>query len=159
MRVQATAKQLAEALPDVPQATLYRNLTAMTQDGILKVASERKVRGTIEKSYAVINPDCNLMNEKLAENNGEVYFQIFANFIAGLMREFKEYTAKDKIDIVNDGSGFSVAPLYLTKEELAGILTKFNELAVPHLNNKPGGSRRLYSIATIITPPKAADNI
>ena len=37
---QATARHLADAFGDIPQATLYRNLKKMLNDGILKVVEE-----------------------------------------------------------------------------------------------------------------------
>ena len=49
---QATAKHLSDTFGDIPQATLYRNLKKMLNDGILKVVDETQIRGTVEKSYA-----------------------------------------------------------------------------------------------------------
>ena len=58
---QTTAKHLADVLSDIPQATLYRNLKKMLNDGILKVVEETQVRGTVERTYALafdLNRDC-----------------------------------------------------------------------------------------------------
>src|SRR5215472_7084155 len=52
-RRQLTAHQLSERLPDIPQATLYHHLGKLTQAGLLRVVSERQVRGAVEKRYAL----------------------------------------------------------------------------------------------------------
>ena len=46
-----TAQQLVRLLPDVPQTTLYRQLNLLTRHGVLEVAEERRVRGTVERVY------------------------------------------------------------------------------------------------------------
>ena len=72
---QATAKHLSDTFGDIPQATLYRNLKKMLNDGILKVVDETQIRGTVEKTYA---PAFNLNEDFesiLAENSGTLYMQ------------------------------------------------------------------------------------
>lgn len=48
-----TARELAERLADVPQATLYRHLGALTDGGVLRVVEERRVRGAVERVFAL----------------------------------------------------------------------------------------------------------
>jgi DNA-binding transcriptional ArsR family regulator len=48
-----TARQIAAALPDVAQATLYRHINALAEGGILRIVEERPVRGMVEKVYAL----------------------------------------------------------------------------------------------------------
>ncbi len=45
-----TAQQLVNAMPDVPQATLYRNINKLAGAGLLVVVGERRVRNTVEKT-------------------------------------------------------------------------------------------------------------
>ncbi|MGH8128402.1 MAG: helix-turn-helix domain-containing protein, partial [Gammaproteobacteria bacterium] len=46
-----TARDLAERLGDVPQATLYRHLNRLAEAGVLTVTSESPVRGAMERTY------------------------------------------------------------------------------------------------------------
>ena len=48
-----TVAQLANALPDVSKATLYRHLRILTENQILQVVGEEKIRGTFEQSYSL----------------------------------------------------------------------------------------------------------
>ena len=50
---QMTAQNLAAALPDIAQATLYRHINKLAQGGVLAVIEERPVRGTMEKVYSL----------------------------------------------------------------------------------------------------------
>ncbi|MCL2606362.1 MAG: helix-turn-helix domain-containing protein [Coriobacteriia bacterium] len=154
---QATAKTLAQKHPNIPQATLYRHLKKMTDDGVLKIAHERQVRNVTEKVYAVaVDLDVDV-EEMFADDSGELYLQLYQQFSTGLLKEFMAYAAQDNIDIVNDGSGFRVTPIYATLDELKELSAKINELIKPYKDNEPTLGRKARSIATIITPPTAED--
>lgn len=81
---------------------------------------------------------------------------LFAQFLAALMREFADYAARDDINILKDGSGFSTGPIAVNLEELEALMIKIGELTAPYRTPeqaaKPG--RKLHSLAIIITPPK-----
>ena len=82
----ATAKHLADIYNDIPQATLYRHLKKMLNDGILQVVEETQVRGTVEKTYSLaynINSDMATMVE---ENSGELYMQYFMQYFIGFAK-------------------------------------------------------------------------
>ena len=125
---QTTAKELAKKNNHIPQATLYRYLRKMVDDGILIVTEERRVRNVSEKIYAV-GIDYKAEVDKVVENNsGEGYAALFQQFCNGLLGEFKAYAARENIDILNDGSGFRVAPFYATADELKELAKKITIL-------------------------------
>ena len=150
-----TTKNLLDTFPEIAQPTMYRHLKAMLDDGMLKVVDERKVRGAVEKTYA-INLDFGADIERIiTENDGEGYLQLFTQYIMGIVAEFTEYSKSENINIVEDLSGFSVAPMYVTNEELVEALTKISEIIMPLLQNKPTEGRKLRNFYTITTlPPK-----
>lgn len=152
---QTTAKKLTKLCSDIPQATLYRHLNKMLENGILKVVEEKRIRGTIEKVYALNLPLEINKEDMLKENAGREYFKIFTQFSMGLMKEFQEYTEKDNINILEDGSGFWSIPLYLSKKELKDVASKIQDILDPLFLNKPNSYRKLHSISVIITPPKS----
>ena len=49
-----TAGELGRRLPDIPQATLYRHLTALAEAGVLQVVAERRVRGGVERTFRLV---------------------------------------------------------------------------------------------------------
>ncbi|WP_374016339.1 hypothetical protein ABU162_18725 [Paenibacillus thiaminolyticus] len=152
----ATAKQLAETYSDITHATLYRYLKKMTADGILKVVEENQIRGTVERVYAV--DDDLLIDTKrmVEENNGQAYMMLFTQFVMGLTEEFREYTSRPDINILQDGSGFTVAPIYATTEELTAAITEIGKTIAPLVSNEKTPERDLHNIAIITTPPKKA---
>src|SRR5262245_33678793 len=48
-----TARQLHAAIADVAVSSLYRHLARLVAARVLKIASERRVRGTVERTYAL----------------------------------------------------------------------------------------------------------
>ena len=156
----ATAKELAKALPDIPQASLYRHLGKMVKSGVLKIAEERPVRALVEKVYAIDMDTAQDIPRLLEENRGDVYMSLFAQFSAALMREFADYAARDDINILKDGSGFSTGPISVNLEELEDLMLKIGELTAPYRTPeqavKPG--RKMHSLAIIVTPPKEGGN-
>lgn len=151
---ECTAKELLSALPDIPQATLYRSLRSMIESGILLVVAENKVRALTEKVYAVDERVFAAGNAALAQNDGAAYFRLFSAFVMELLEVFRSYGEKPGINILQDGSGFSATPLYATAQELAEIGQKIKEIVVPYqLPNPETEGQVLHNFATIITPP------
>lgn len=153
-RGQATARQLAEANPSIPQATLYRYLKRMLEDDVIKVVGENKIRSVSEKIYS-INIDLAAGTKKLLEDNcGEAYFEMFTQYMMLMLNEFREYAVKPDIDILHDGSGFSAGPFYATVKELEDAMTEIGRIAEKLRQNQPGDNRKLRTMGVIITPPK-----
>lgn len=149
----ATAKELALVSDDLPQATLYRYLKKMVEDGVFIVAEERKVRNVTEKIYAM-GIDFSAYTEKmLSENSGEAYLAMFGQFSAGLLNEFRTYTKRDDIDLLNDGSGFRIAPIYASLEELQELSASIWALVAPYQNRQPTPEQKARSVAVVFTPP------
>src|ERR1700689_4133268 len=48
-----TTAQLAAELDDVPAGSLYRHIALLTKAGVLQVVAERRVRGAVERTYAM----------------------------------------------------------------------------------------------------------
>lgn len=151
---QTTTKQLAKKYNDIPQATLYRYLKKMTTDGVIKIIEEKQVRNVTEKVYAVAIDFNGDVKKMLEENSGEAYMQMFQQYTLGLLHEFQEYTSKEEIDILGDGSGFTVAPIYATKEELESLSRQLHEIIKPLMENAPAPDREMRSLAVVLTPPK-----
>lgn len=151
---QATAKQLSGACGGISHATLYRYLKKMTTDGVLQIVRENKVRGMVEKVYTIADSFLVDTERMVKENDGNGYMMLFTQFVAGLTEEFREYASRADIDILRDGSGFTVAPVYATLEELTAAITAIGQILDPLYNNEKTAERDLHNIAIITTPPK-----
>jgi hypothetical protein len=128
----------------------------MLTDGTLEVADERRVRGTVEKSYAVAVDLGADARRVVMENDGKGYLQLFMSYSMGIMSEFKAYSEREGIDILKDGSGFTVAPVYATTAELHSALEKVGETLRSLYKNEQTAERRLHNICIITTPPQSS---
>ena len=153
VRRQLTASQLSELLPDVPQATLYHHLGMLTRAGLLRVVSERPVRGTVEKRYALADDNVSLAPDDLAKASREDHLRYFTIFVATVLSNYARYLQQDKpIDLFADGVGYRETPFYLSDEEFAQAVTAFNQALLPFLSYGPAPHRRRRLFATIIFP-------
>ncbi len=155
-RRQLTARQLSELLPDVPQATLYHHLGILTRAGLLRIASERPVRGTVEKRYALDETHLSLSPADLANASRDDHLRYFTIFVAMLLGDFARYLQQDApIDLFADGAGYRETPFYLSDDEFAQAAAAVNHALLPFLSNQPAPRRRRRLFA-LITFPDAA---
>src|SRR5215472_16251602 len=112
-RRELTTRQLSELLPDVPQATLYHHIGILTKAGLLRVVSERPVRGTVEKVYTVAVDNASLSPDDLANASREDHLRYFTMFVGMLLSDFSRYLQQDKpIDLFADRVSYGETPLY-----------------------------------------------
>ncbi len=145
-------RQLCQMLPDVPQATLYRHFNKLAQAGILIVAAERPVRGTVEKFYSLNEPNAELLPEDIAVLSREDHQRYFTAFIATLLTGFEQYLQRDEINLVKDGVGYRQVALHLSEEELAQLAQSLNEALKPFLKKKPSKRRQRFLLSSILMP-------
>jgi DNA-binding transcriptional ArsR family regulator len=152
-RRQLTARQLSELLPDVPQATLYHHLGVLTRAGLLRVVSERRVRGTVEKRYALADDTAFLGPSELAKASRDDHLRYFTIFVATLLADFARYLQQDTpIEPVADGVGYRETPFYLSDEEYAQAAAAVSQALLPYLNNQPAPNRRRRLVTMIVIP-------
>lgn len=113
----ATAKELAGVCSEIPQTSLYRYLNKMTEKGLLEVVETHPVRGTVEKVYGVAASFSLDIDKLVQQNDAQGYLALFTQYMMGLLAEFQRYACREGVDILADGSCFTLAPAYLTKEE------------------------------------------
>ena len=155
---QSTAKKLAETYPDIPQATLYRYLNRMLKDDVLKIVEENKIRGTVEKVYA-LNLSLTLDRDKFEkEHLCKEYLRLFTQFSMDLLRNFQEYTNREDADISADGLAFWSMPLYLTQQELEEMRNEIQGILDSRFANMPTDKRKLRNISVVFGPPKSYQN-
>ncbi|MEU4341501.1 helix-turn-helix domain-containing protein [Nocardia sp. NPDC023852] len=147
-----TASDLADLLPDVPQATLYRHISTLAGAGMLEVVAERKVGGATERVYSVPEGGVTPTAEALASATPQEHARYFTAFVSSLLSEFTRYFARESIDLVADGVGYQQVVLHLDDAEFARFAQGFAQLVQPMLANEPGGGRTPRLLATILLP-------
>lgn len=152
-----TAQQLAETLPDVPPATLYRHLSKLLQGGILEVVSQRQVRGTQEKTYALKAQAAVLGPEEFAKASREDHMRYFASFLATLMGDYGRYLQRENLDPVADGVGYRTLPLNLSDAEFHQMLHALQEALIPFRGLPESPERTVRHFSTVLIPGQSPD--
>lgn len=147
-----TARQIASELPDVAQASLYRHLGLLVDGGILAVATERPVRGTVEKTYTLVEHAGRLTPEALNALSSADHLRAFTVFITSLLGDFGRYlNHATTVDPLADGLLYNKGAIYLNADELEQVKGGIRSLLGPLLANPAEGRKRMV-FATLMLP-------
>jgi hypothetical protein len=147
-----TTGALAAELSDVPSASLYRQVAKLVNGGILAIVRERRVRGTVERTYALRTHAAAIGRAELASLSAEDHRQLFLAFVAALIADFDRYLDSGDIDFVRDRVGYRMVGMWLTDEEFAEFGRDLNKVVRPRLANVPEPGRILRVLRTIVLP-------
>jgi DNA-binding transcriptional ArsR family regulator len=147
----ATTAQLRERLPDVPHATMYRHVAALASAGVLEVLDEKRVRGTVERTYRLSWHHAEIDPADRASMTTEDHRKTFTAFVGGLLADFDRYLTREPADPTADGVTYQQAALWLTDEETAELLATLREAVTARLGRDPGPgrTRRMISLVTM----------
>lgn len=147
-----TTSQLAAELDDVPAASLYRHVALLADAGVLRVAAERRIRGSLERTYTLAAAAASVGPAELAAMTPEQHKQAFLAFTAGLMADFDRYLAAGTPDLVRDGVGYSINAMWLTDAEFLEFARDLSMVFQPRLANAPGKGRTRRLSANVFLP-------
>ena len=138
-----TVKELKRALPDVPNASLYRHIKVLAEHSILTVVGENRIRGTVESVYQ-------LNKEALAtEDEGGNAVQMS---LLSICASFARYFAGDDVDPKRDMLLLTSCTLLLTDVEFSGFLSEINEIALKYMKAEANESSKMRQITLISAP-------
>jgi DNA-binding transcriptional ArsR family regulator len=146
-----TPAELSQKL-DVTPASLYRHINLLTSAGMLEVASERPIRGTVERSYRLNLAATRITPEELASMTAEDHHRAFIAYIAGAIADFDKYLSTGDIDLVRDGVGYTTAGLWLDDQEFLEFAKELAGVFGKRIGNKPREGRRLRTVRMINLP-------
>ena len=147
-----TTAQLATELDDQPAGSLYRHVAKLVDGGVLAVVGERRIRGTVERTYRLAVTSALIDPDELAAMTPDQHRQAFMAFIAGLVGDFDRYLADDDVDLVRDGVSYRITGLWLDDAELAELRGQIDALFRPYLAFGPEGERRRRLLGTVLLP-------
>jgi hypothetical protein len=149
-----TTAQLAEELGDVPTGTLYRQIALLIKADVLRVASERPVRGAVERSYSLRVEATKIDPDELATMTTDEHANMFRAFVAGLLGDYDRYLNSGTPDLIRDGAGYTMAGLWMSDAEFAEFARDLQQVFQSRLDNQPGEGRRRRIVASIIMPDR-----
>lgn len=147
-----TIAQLGEAVPDVSQATVYRQVGALAEGGLIEVSSERRARGAIERTYRLNTEHSTISETDAAAAGPEEHRRVFAIAMSTLLAEFTAYLDRDDADPRGDLVGYRQSAIWLTPDELRELIERMRAAIVPTLANAPEKGRRRYVLSPILFP-------
>ena len=146
-----TTADLRAEVPDVPPTSLYRHLGHLIDAGVLDVVSERRVRGTVERTY-VLPAAPSVSSDDLATWTPDDHRRAFYGYVAALLADFDRYLDQDHIDLRRDGAVYRMAGMWMTDEELNELTLGFLSLLQSYLANPATPDRRRRILRTIVLP-------
>ncbi|MDG4823270.1 helix-turn-helix domain-containing protein [Asanoa sp. WMMD1127] len=149
---QRTVRELAEALPDVPQATLYRHVAALLEGGVLQQVGERAARGPSERIYRVAQGADRIPAEEVDSLSAAEHRRVFSVFAASLVDSFAAYVDSGKAVPSADGLSYNRAVVNLSTKEMDAFGKRFGALVAEVLAIPPARHRRRYHLASCVIP-------
>ena len=150
-----TTTELRAELPDVPAATLYRQVAALADGGVLDVAQERRVRGAVERTYRLRAGAASLDAGDVTGRSAEDHRRGFLAFVATLLADHDRYLAScagEEPDLARDLVGYRQVALHLSDEEMRGFLDELREVVHRRLDLPPAPGRRRRLLSTVVLP-------
>ena len=126
-RQSITVTELCEKISDVPRTTMYRHINILLENNILSVVSEKKIRGSVERTLALN------IGEISKHNTLENASQNALGFLMNRYARFHNYFSaenpdpgKDKIFLNNSVLMMNDYEFDQFLSELRGLLIKYN---------------------------------
>ncbi|TQS40667.1 helix-turn-helix domain-containing protein [Cryptosporangium phraense] len=147
-----TTAELAEKLPDVSKATVYRHVDALAAGGVLEIAAERRVRGAVERHYRLNRTAAGIDPDTAAALTPDDHRRAFATAMATLAAEFDAYLDRTSSDLSKDAVGYRQHALWLTPDELTALIDGLRAAIRPALDHPYSATRSRYLLSPILFP-------
>lgn len=140
-----TATELCEKISDIPRTTLYRHIKILVDSGILSIISEKKVRGSLERTLAL-----NVV--EIAKNNTiENASQNAFGFLMNRYARFHNYFSGENPNPGKDKLFLNNTVLMMDDLEFDQFLSELRELLIKY-QFEAANERKARDISIISTP-------
>ena len=147
-----TTASLRGELSDVPPTSLYRHVARLVDAGVLTVVAERRVRGTVERTYVLRLSAASIGLDEVAAMTAEDHRQAFMAYVAWLLGDFDRYLARGDVDLLRDQVSYRLAAMWLDHAEFAQLRRELARVLQPRLANPPAAGRTRRILASIMLP-------
>lgn len=147
-----TAQQLGEQNPEVPTATLYRHIHKLLESGVIEIAEENKIRGTVEKVYVLAGHVTGDLDENFLKASAEDQKRYFFTYLMDLMNAYEAYIGAEGIDMIRDGLTYRRGQYYMNDEEFEQFVRDLQKAYMKIVHNEPGEGRRARTVGLVIVP-------
>jgi hypothetical protein len=157
---EVTTTQLREELPDIAQTTLYRHVSTLLQAGVLRVVREERIRGTVERTYAIAELDA-LRERSVAEGRELTVDQLRGGLtlmLAQIAADFERLAAHGDIAPSYDYLSFGQTAVHLRAEDVPKLSEELLRVLGPYTEPpaEENARRVLLSVIAVPDPPDRA---
>lgn len=138
-----TVKDIRKALPDIPSASLYRHMKILTDNAVLTVVGENRIRGTVESIYQ--------LNKSALEINDADGAGVQMALLS-ICASFAKYFADGHADPRKDMLMLTTCTLKLTDEDFMSFLSEINRLALKYMDIEVRKGSKTRQITLISAP-------
>jgi len=149
---QLTTSELGARMPEVSKVTVYRHVALLVEAGYLEVAEEHRVRGAVERRYRLHQDRPPIDNEAAAAMSLDDHRRGFATAMVALIAEFNAYLDREGANPTADPVSYRQGTLWLSPDELNGLVHELLTVLQPTLNNQPTPGRAPYLLSPILFP-------
>lgn len=155
-----TTADLRRELPEVPAATLYRQIAALVEGGVLETVGERPVRGAVERTYRLAaDAPISVGAQDAQSMSRRDHEQAFLTFALGLVADHDRYLAGDDVDLARDQVGYRRAALHLSDEETERLVADLRAAVAPYRDLPPAPGRTRRILATVLLPAEPPEAV
>lgn len=141
-RGDATARDIATELPDIPQASLYRQIKTLNDSGFIEVSEQKRIRGTLECTYRL--SDELITTDSSGKSELKIQFMLMS-----IVQEFDDYSEKRK---ENDILDFMSSPVYMSDEEYEQYISEINKITRKYADKGNGTDKRSRRVTFVSSP-------
>ncbi len=123
-----TPRQIAILMPDVPLGTVYRHINILLQAGLIKIVGERRVKGTVERQFTLVESASFLTESERNNLQAEDIMGLITVLTGVIQSAFHRYTLTAELPPKSREISFITKSLYLTKEEYSKFLQQLTSL-------------------------------
>lgn len=147
-----TTSELCARLPDVPKATVYRQVERLVSGGVFEVESTRQVRGAVERRYRLAEGGAVLDAAAARSMTLDDHRRGFTAAAAALIGDFHAYLDRDGADPMADEVSYRQYTVWLSPAERSQLIRDLSGPLRALTSNTPGGGRDPYMLSTIFFP-------
>ncbi|WP_055666631.1 helix-turn-helix domain-containing protein [Desnuesiella massiliensis] len=140
-----TATELCERISDVPRTTMYRHINILLDNNILSVLSEKKIRGSLERTLALS------VGEIAKHNTLKNASQNALTFLMNRYARFHNYFNRENSDPAKDKIFFNNTVLMMDDNEFDQFLLELQALLIKY-NFEVASGRKARDISIISSP-------
>lgn len=151
---EVTTAQLRADLPDIAPATLYRHVAALLEGGVLRVVREERVRGAVERTYALDRVD-ELRDASAAEGaemTAQQHRMSLTVMLAQIAGDFERLVDRGELPARAGELSYGQTALYVDPDEVSTLSAALMRTLAPYLEQSADSPKPRLMLSMIAIP-------